>query len=108
MADKMLFAEALGVNPALATDADLIAAWHAYASQISYHHADDSGREWGAASALMPRARQLEAVIRERGLERPTGEYLMAAGDRIDWDTGEWSPGWDWKKRQAEASDAQG
>jgi len=98
----MRFVEAIGVNPETASDADLLAAWHSYAGQISYHHADDTGKEWGSASALMPRARELETAIRARGLPRPEGSYLMTAGDRIDWETGAWSPGWDWKKREAE------
>lgn len=100
----MRFDKAVGINPETASDDELQAAWHAYAGRISYHHADDSGKEWGAARALMPRARQIESAIRSRGLPRPTGEYLMAMGDRIDWETGEWSQGWDWKKRQAEQS----
>lgn len=46
-------------------------------------------------------ASEAYSAIRARGLERPTGEYLMSKGDRIDWETGDWSPGWDWKKREA-------
>ena len=96
--DRMLFVEAIGVNPKTASDTDLVRAWHSYANQISYHHADDSGKEWGSASALMPRARQFEGEIRNRGLERPVGAYLMSRGNRIDWETGDWSPGWDWEQ----------
>jgi hypothetical protein len=98
----MLFIDAVGLNIADASDEDLVAAWHSYASKISYHHADDSGREWGSASALMPRAREIETVLRGRGLPRPVGQYLMSDGDRIDWETGEWSPGWPHKKRAAQ------
>lgn len=101
--ERMAFTLASSLDLPAADDDVLIAAWHSYASQISYHHADDSGKEWGSAAALMPKAREIETLIRDRGLERPTGEYLMSAGDRIDWDTGLWSPGWDWKKRKAEA-----
>ena len=97
----MTFADAEELDLASAFNDELIAAWHAYAGQISYHHADDSGREWGRASALMPHARQVEVAIRERGLPRPTGQYLMSQNDRIDWETGEWSPGWSFKKERA-------
>jgi hypothetical protein len=100
--ERMHFPEAKALPLDTATDEQLIAAWHSCASTISYHHADDSGKEWGLAKAIMPRAREIEQAIRQRGLERPTGEYLMSAGDRIDWETGEWSPGWDWKKRKAQ------
>ncbi len=100
--ERMTYLEAKALPIDTATDAKLVSAWHSCASQISFHHADDSGKEWGLATAIMPRAREIEQEIRKRGLERPTGEYLMSAGDRIDWDTGDWSPGWVWKKRQAQ------
>jgi hypothetical protein len=86
---------------ATASDDDLVQAWRAYADKISYHHADDSGKEWGLALAIMPRAREIETTIRQRGLGRPTGQYLMSADERIDWDTGDWSPGWTFKKLAA-------
>ena len=95
------FTEAAALNIEAATDEQLMGAWHAYARQISFHHADDSGREWGSARNLMPRARDIEGEIRRRGLPRPTGEYLMGDNDRIDWETGEWSRGWAHKKRAA-------
>lgn len=84
--ERMTFLNAKAVDIASASDADLQAAWHAYAGQISYHHADDSGGEWGLASGLMPRAREIETEIKRRGLPRPTGQYLMAGRDRIDWE----------------------
>lgn len=82
----MLFINALALNIADAGDDDLVAAWHAYACQISYHHADDSAKEWGQATALMPRAREIETEIKRRGLPRPTGNYLMAGRNRIEWE----------------------
>ncbi len=99
----MTFIEAQSVvaDLAAASAEQLDAAWHSYARQISYHHADDSGKEWGTAGAMMPDARKIELEIRSRGLPRPTGEYLLSKGDRIDWETGEWSRGWDWKKAKA-------
>ncbi len=80
------FMEALATNIAEADDDRLQAAWHAYAGQISYHHADDSAKEWGQATALMPRARDIETEIKRRGLPRPTGQYLMSDRDRIEWE----------------------
>jgi hypothetical protein len=100
--ERITFATAKDLNISAATDAALVAAWHAYASQISYHHADDSTKEWGQARALMPRAREIEVAIRDRGLERPTGDFLMSESDRIDWETGEWSRGWHYAKQAAE------
>lgn len=97
----MPFTEAKALPIDTATDEQLVAAWHSCASTISYHHADDSGKEWGLANAIMPRAREIEQAIRERGLERPTGDYLMTENDRIDWDTGTWSPGWYYAKLKA-------
>lgn len=83
----MRFIEARDLDLATATDAQLVGAWHAYANQISYHHADDSGKEWGLARALYPSAKKIETMIAERGLPRPTGEYLMGSGARIEWPT---------------------
>ena len=98
---KMMFAAASALDPAKASDADLVAAWHAYALKISFHHADDSCGEWRLVPPLAAIARCIEKVIRDRGLDRPTGEYLMTDNDRIDWETGDWSPGWQWKKAKA-------
>jgi hypothetical protein len=98
----MLFKDAEALDLDSASDADVTAAWHAYAGQISYHHADDSGKEWGLASVMKPGARAIERELRNRGLDRPTGQYLMDNNDRIDWETGEWSRGWHWKKLKAE------
>jgi hypothetical protein len=97
----MSFADAKALCIQSASDADLARAWHSYASAISYHHADDSGREWGMASKLAEQAREIEREIRRRGEPRPEGQYLMSKGERIDWETGHWSPGWDWKKARA-------
>jgi len=82
-----------------ATDEQLTGAFAAVANTISYYHADDSGREWPQASALKPKLREIELHMRKRGMERPTGNWLLTDNDRIDWDTGEWSPGWAWKKQ---------
>ena len=95
---RMSFQDARQIDPTKASDSDLVAAWHAYASQISHHEADDYGNDWRNAAPLKPKARELEQAIRARGLERPGGTYLLSKGDRINWETGEWSPGWDWKK----------
>ncbi len=81
----MQFTEARNLDLAAATDEQLVAAWHAYAGQISYHHADDSAKEWGLAQALYPTAKKIETMIAERGLPRPTGNYLMGYGTRIEW-----------------------
>lgn len=61
-------------------------AWHRTASLISFHHADDSTKEWGKAKALKPLLNELEQQIKAYGGERPTGDYLLGAGFRIDWD----------------------
>lgn len=79
-------------------DDQLQAEFKRIANQISYHHADDSGREWGLATKLMPELRAVEVAIRDRGLPRPEGQYLLGRDDRINWETGEWSPGWSYKK----------
>ena len=97
----MPFKRAASLDIAAASDDEIVAAWHTSARQISHHHADDSGKEWGLAEAIMPRAREIEQAIRERGLDRPTGDYLMMENDRIDWDTGTWSPGWYYAKLKA-------
>ena len=81
----MRFIEARDLDLASATDEQLVEAWHAYAGQISYHHADDSAKEWGLARALYPTAKKIETMIAERGLPRPTGQYLMGSGTRIEW-----------------------
>ncbi len=94
-------AKAIAANPSEAADDHLEPAWKAYAGKISYHHADDSTKEWHLATALMPSARAIEVEMRKRGLPRPTGEYLLSKGERIDWETGEWSRGWDYKKAKA-------
>lgn len=97
---QMSFSDAEALDLITARDEQLVDAWHVFAGRISFHHADDSTSEWGRAKALMPRAREIEAAIRERGLARPTGNYLMTADDRIDWETGQWSAGWYYRKLQ--------
>ena len=81
-----------------ASDEELTAAWHAYAGQISYHNADDSAKDWRFVPPLAARAREIEVELRSRSIDRPTGTYLMSDNDRIDWETGAWSPGWHYKK----------
>lgn len=104
----MDFKQAENVVLAFASDNELVEAWHAYAARISFHHADDSGREWKVAGPLMERARQIEQTIRLRRLPRPSGaHYLLSEDSRIDWETGEWEPGWCWKKAQR-AAEAKG
>ena len=98
---KMMFAAASALDPTQASDADVVAAWHAYALQISFHNADDSCGEWRLIPPLAAIARYIEKVIRDRGLDRPTGDYLMTDNDRIDWETGDWSSGWPSKKAKA-------
>lgn len=61
-------------------------AWHRVASQISYHHADDSGTEWGSANALKPLLLALETQIKAYGGKRPDGAYLLGHGFRIEWE----------------------
>lgn len=100
-AARMLYPVAKSLVLETASDADLIAAWHSHASQISYHNADDHGGEWRLVPPIAECARKIEVAIRDRGLDRPTGVYLMTDNDRIDWETGEWSPGWTYKKALA-------
>jgi len=98
MSTHMPFIEARDLNIADASTADLDRAWRSYASQISFHYADDSGKEWGMAVAMMPRAREIESALRAKGAPRPPADCLMSENDRIDWETGDWSLGWAWKK----------
>lgn len=63
----------------------LEALWHSTASLISYHHADDSTKEWGRASALKPLLLELERQIKSYGGARPAGDYLLGGGFRIEW-----------------------
>ena len=61
--------------------------WHDTASMISFHHADDSGKEWGHARAMKPLLLALETEIKRRGGKRPDGsKYLIAGNDRIEWE----------------------
>ena len=108
MTGPMSYPDARALDIPTASDADLIAAWHAHASQISYLEADDYGGDWKLVPPVAERARAIEVVIRSRGIERPTGTYLLSTGSRIEWETGDWSPGWDWKKAAAERSKATG
>ena len=62
---------------------DLETLWHSTASLISFHHADDSGKEWGRASALKPLLLELERQIKAYGGPRPAGDYLLGADFRI-------------------------
>lgn len=59
--------------------------WHDTAGLISYYHADDSTREWRHATALKPLLLELERQIKSYGGQRPTGEYLLGSGFRIEW-----------------------
>ena len=73
-------------NLATLSDHQLQQCWHSYAGQISYHHADDSGREWDLVPAMVPTIKAIETEIKRRGLPRPTGNYLMSNYERIDWE----------------------
>lgn len=64
----------------------LTLAWHKVAGQISYHHADDSGKEWGSAKGLKMLLLSLETQIKAYGGERPEGQYLLGPGWRIKWE----------------------
>lgn len=101
MSARMLFPEAARLGLSAASDDQLVAAWHAHASKISYLNADDYGTDWKLVPTIAVHARQIESVIRDRNIARPTGSYLMTDNDRIDWETGDWSPGWQHKKRAA-------
>ena len=94
----MPFVEAKDIDIATAAEDILVAAWHSHASYISYLEADDHGGDWKYAGPVRERARVIETEIHRRGLERPDGQYLMSKNDRIDWGTGQWSPGWNYKK----------
>lgn len=62
------------------------ALWHSTAGTISYHHADDSGKEWGAATALKLLLLELESQIKRLGGDKPDGsKYLLGHGFRIEW-----------------------
>lgn len=63
----------------------LEAMWHRTAGLISYHHADDSAKEWGLAKALFPLLLELERQIKSYGGKRPTGDYLISNRERIEW-----------------------
>lgn len=64
------------------------ALWHSTAAAISFHHADDSGKEWGQANAFKPLLIELESQIKRRGGDRPDGsKYLLGHGFRIGWPT---------------------
>lgn len=66
--------------------AKIEALWHDTASVISYHHADDSAKEWCFANDLMPLLIALEKQIKAFGGERPDGsKYLLGHGFRIEW-----------------------
>ena len=66
---------------------ELEALWHSTAGLISFHHADDTSREWGRARALKPLLLELESQIKSYGGERPDGSpYLLGFGFRIEWD----------------------
>lgn len=106
MTERMSYPTAAKLDIATATDADLVAAWHAHASHISYLNADDHGGDWKLVPPIADHARKLERAIYDRGIDRPTGNYLMTDGDRIDWETGEFSPGWYYKKLAANRSQA--
>lgn len=64
------------------------ALWHDTAKIISYHHADDSAKEWSFARDLQPLILALEKQIKDFGGQRPNGSnYLLGHGFRIDWPT---------------------
>ena len=54
------------------TDGELGQVWREFASKISYHHADDSGKEWGEARALKPALQALDLEHDRRGIARPS------------------------------------
>ena len=68
----------------------LEALWHSTAGVMSYHRADDSGKEWSHASRLLPLLLELERQIKSYGGERPDGsKYLISKTDRIEWEVGQ-------------------
>ncbi len=54
------------------TEDELMDVWKAHASKISYHHADDSAKEWGEARALQPALNLLDEEHDRRGIARPS------------------------------------
>ena len=74
------YAEPLSGNPSALDDVTLLEVWRAYASTISYHHADDSGKEWGRASILQRKFTPLDAEVLKRGLDRPDGKNWLIDG----------------------------
>jgi hypothetical protein len=83
---RFVDARVLAQHPQKLSDHQLQQCWHSYARQISYLHADDYGDDWKQVPALIPAFKALETEIRARGLPRPTGNYLISSGDRIDWE----------------------
>jgi hypothetical protein len=79
--DRMLFVDAKTLVEAGLSNIppeDLPKVWHAYASSISYHHADDSGKEWGIARRLSEHLACISAEFDQRGIERPSrAGYLL-------------------------------
>lgn len=64
--------------------------WDSTANLISYHHADDSTKEWGSATALKPLLLELERQIKRYGGERPdASRHPLGSGYRIDWEKGQ-------------------
>lgn len=57
-------------------DSGVLQVYDAYASQISYHHADDSGREWGLVAQYRPGLDAAKAELDRRGIAVPKG-YLL-------------------------------
>lgn len=101
VSQAMPYIEAKAIDIATATDDVLTSAWHSHASYISYLEADDYGGDWKMVPPVALRARAIETEMHKRGLDRPTGQYLMTENDRIDWETGQWEAGWHWKKFKA-------
>lgn len=84
-ADLFAYYDAAKVRPTFLQQME--AMWHSTASVISYHHADDSTKEWCFANDLQPLILELERQIKSFGGARPTGNYLLGMGFRIEWPT---------------------
>ena len=76
--------EAQAIDLPTATDEDLRGVWSTLAGWISREHVE-YGVQACASDNLVFCFQATEREMKRRGLPRPTGDYLLATGDRIEW-----------------------
>lgn len=59
------------------TDDDLVKEYKRLGSQISYHYADDSCREWDLIPPLKKQFWDIEAVLKSRGISVDKSGWLL-------------------------------